>query len=399
MVELVNFEVYMAKQRSTRNPLFADEQYKGTEPVWSDKKLTDQEFKIALMHGFNYYNYFYSATDFKKEIINWLGKNSKLKPAEIARFRASNDKKLGPTVGALVRMHTRGAPLTKTHMEYIISAVKKVIADIETSDVTDFDNAIAAKKAKKTAKSTVTLVDGIQARMLQQARDTAGEIDGDLDDAVINGKNKLNVYKYLAEKQVSRPVASKIRAMYIKDYEELKASKKPGADPQLVEGYSNFTGVKLKRTLAWYDKMFSDVDNYLKLKAQDKKPRKRKVISADKLVGKLKYLKESKELGIASIKATDIVNAEQVWVFNVKTRKLGRYVAESGSQLSIKGTTILNFDAAQSVAKTLRKPKEQITEMMKAGKVNLRKYLDGIKATSIKLNGRINADTLLLRVA
>ena len=203
----------------------------------------------------------------------------------------------------------------------------------------------------------------------------------------------------MAEKEISRPGASKSRAMYVKDYEELKASKKPGADPQLVEGYSNFTGVKLKRTLAWYDKMFSDVDNYLKLKAQDKKPRKRKAISADKLVGKLKYLKESKELGIASIKATDIVNAEQVWVFNVKTRKLGRYVAESGSQLSIKGTTILNFDAVQSVAKTLRKPKEQITEMMKAGKVNLRKYLDGIKATSIKLNGRINADTLLLRVA
>ena len=388
----------MAKQRSTRNPLFADEQYKGTEPVWSDKKLTDQEFKIALMHGFNYYNYFYSATDFKKEIINWLGKNSKLKPAEIARFRASNDKKLGPTVGALVRMHTRGAPLTKPHVEYVISAVKKVIEDIATSDVTDFDNAIAAKKAKKTAKNTVTLVDGIQARMLQQARDTAGEIDGDLDDVILTGTNKLNVYKYLTEKQISRPVASKIRAFYVGDYEEIKASKKPDADPQLIEGYSHLSGAKLKRTLAWFDKTFSDIDNYLKLKAMDKKPRKRKAVSADKLVGKMKYLKEDKSMSLVSIKPTDIVHADQLWVFNIKTRKLGRYVAEDGMQLSVKGTTILNFDGANSISKTLRKPKEQITELMKSGKVALKKYLDSIKATGVKLNGRINADTLLLRV-
>jgi hypothetical protein len=234
--------------------------------------------------------------------------------------------------------------------------------------------------------------------MLQQARDTAGEIDGDLDDVILTGTNKLNVYKYLTEKQISRPVASKIRAFYVGDYEEIKASKKPDADPQLIEGYRHLSGAKLKRTLAWFDKTFSDIDNYLKLKAMDKKPRKRKAVSADKLVGKMKYLKEDKSMSLVSIKPTDIVHADQLWVFNIKTRKLGRYVAEDGMQLSVKGTTILNFDGANSISKTLRKPKEQITELMKSGKVALKKYLDSIKATSVTLNGRINADTLLLRV-
>ena len=92
------------------------------------------------------------------------------------------------------------------------------------------------------------------------------------------------------------------------------------------------------------------------------------------------------------------MGAEQLWIFNIKTRKLGRYVADSGHTLMVKGTTIQNFNERESIAKTVRKPKEKLPELMKAGKVNLRKFLDGIKATSTKLNGRINADTLLLRV-
>jgi hypothetical protein len=34
---------------------------------------------------------------------------------------------------------------------------------------------------------------------------------------------------------------------------------------------------------------------------------------------------------------------------------------------------------------------------MKSGKIQLRKFMEGIKATETLLNGRINADVLLLR--
>ena len=40
----------------------------------------------------------------------------------------------------------------------------------------------------------------------------------------------------------------------------------------------------------------------------------------------------------------------------------------------------------------------QLAEFFKAGKVQLRKFMDGIKATETLLNGRINADTVLLKV-
>ena len=99
-----------------------------------------------------------------------------------------------------------------------------------------------------------------------------------------------------------------------------------------------------------------------------------------------------------SINPVDIVGAEVLWVYNVKNRKLGKYVAEAmGGVLGVKGTTITGYDANKSTQKTLRKPEEQIKQFLASSKVELRKYLENIKTTEIKLNGRINADTILLK--
>jgi hypothetical protein len=68
-----------------------------------------------------------------------------------------------------------------------------------------------------------------------------------------------------------------------------------------------------------------------------------------------------------------------------------------GSGLSVKGTTIIGFNEEQSIQKTIRKPEEKLTEFKSAGKRKLEKFLDEINAVDIKLNGRINADTILLK--
>jgi hypothetical protein len=70
-----------------------------------------------------------------------------------------------------------------------------------------------------------------------------------------------------------------------------------------------------------------------------------------------------------------------------------------GGALGVKGTAITGFNESKSVQKTLRKPEVQLKEFMAAGKIQLRKFLDDIKATDIKLNGRINLDTILLKVS
>ena len=66
--------------------------------------------------------------------------------------------------------------------------------------------------------------------------------------------------------------------------------------------------------------------------------------------------------------------------------------------MGIKGTSITGFDLAKSVGKTLRKPDEKLKEFAKASKVQLRRFLEDIKATETLGNGRMNLDTVLLKV-
>jgi hypothetical protein len=115
-------------------------------------------------------------------------------------------------------------------------------------------------------------------------------------------------------------------------------------------------------------------------------------------VSKMKYAKTHEPLKLVSVNPEDIIGAKELWIFNTKTRKLGKYVAAEYQDLSVKGTSIIGFDENNSVQKTLRKPEEQLKEFKAAGKVALRKFLEDIKAVDIKLNGRINEDTVLLKV-
>ncbi len=131
---------------------------------------------------------------------------------------------------------------------------------------------------------------------------------------------------------------------------------------------------------------------------KSRKPRQRKQKSPEQLVSKLKYLDKHEELKLESVTPKDIIGALQLWVYNTKSRKLGCYNAEDASGLSVKGSTIINFNEIKSTQKKLRKPEVTLPEVLKGGKVYLRTALDEIKAVASTLNGRLNTDTILLRI-
>jgi hypothetical protein len=130
----------------------------------------------------------------------------------------------------------------------------------------------------------------------------------------------------------------------------------------------------------------------------NRKPKAKKAVPAEKIVAKLKYKKADEPLKLVSINPADILGAKELWTYNTKSRKLGKYVASEFADLGVKGTSIVNFDEHKSVQKTLRKPIDQLKEFKAAGKVALRKFLDDINAVDTKMNGRINEEIMLLKV-
>ena len=176
---------------------------------------------------------------------------------------------------------------------------------------------------------------------------------------------------------------------------------------QLLESYEDISDEVIEKGIKAHDNIFKACDYMIDMANANRKPRKKKSISKDKLVSKLQYSKEDTKYNLKSIDPKDIITAEQLWVFNTKTRKLGIYVASvldprglnrEGTGLSVKGTSVQGFDPEKSVQKTLRKPEEQLSEFMKCGPVKSKTFFSEIKSMEIALTGRINPDTILLKV-
>ena len=114
---------------------------------------------------------------------------------------------------------------------------------------------------------------------------------------------------------------------------------------------------------------FTACDTIIQTKATTRRARKPKARSKEAIIKKLKYAINCPELGLASLPPTDIVYANEVWVYNTKTRKIGVYKAlnvdprnmqRPGTGIMIKGTTLQDFCTESSTQKTLRKPVEMI---------------------------------------
>jgi hypothetical protein len=340
-----------------------------------------------LRRSFYYYNYHYSQKDCKKYVVEWMQKQPTMfTKRDIGAFIRSPDRSMSMTACSLVMAARQGMPLKTRHTDFLKEAIAVSIKTAEPEV-----EVVAEDKPK-------AYVPTIQDRLNEKTSEIIGELEGIFDDVATGVKNPTKLYDFLVSHNVVQSQLGKYETLYSKRRDELELAQSR-TDAQVTEGYRHLKAADFKRITGWIDDLLSAVEQYRGVKKATKKARVKKAPSKEKLVAKLKYAKDDKALKVVSINPAEIVGSSELWVYNNKTRKLGRYVAASYQTLAIKGTSIINFDTDKSVAKTLRKPEEQLKDFAKAGKVALRTFLKDIKAVEIKLNGRISTDVLLLRVA
>jgi hypothetical protein len=249
------------------------------------------------------------------------------------------------------------------------------------------------KEVKKTVAVVTAPVVSIQDRMDEKARELAGEIEGAIDDFILN-KSPFSAKNYLLSQSVSAPIAKRIGDIFIKMYNEL-ADAINEEDTQLVEGYSNFTKRELKAFHKFVGEIVDDCHQMVQTAKADRAPRKRKPQSPTKLVSKMKFMREFAELGLKSVKPESIIGSTEVWYYNTKYRRVGVYKGEGGNPLSVKGTTIIGFDVKESQQMTLRKP-EEFFKGLSLGKRALNGALKKLTTKPSAPNGRINEECILL---
>jgi len=256
-------------------------------------------------------------------------------------------------------------------------------------------------KAEEAAKPKQGYTPSIQERIKEASSAIIAMLEEDVDKFITDPKKYkvLDSVRFFRKHSVNQAHARHIKAFYEPILAEYTLLQKPAReqDEGLKEAYQHLGKAEIKKAVELFQGIISACDLITAESKATRKTRTPKPKSADKLVAKMKYCKSDEKYKVASINPADIIDAQELWVFNVKTRKIGKYVAEEHATLQVKGTTLQFFDANQSVAKTLRKPEQQLAEFNKSGKVQLRKFLGNIKGVETKLNGRFNADTVILK--
>jgi hypothetical protein len=407
------------------------------EPSWEGwEEWTGEQIHKHRRHTHSWYYEHFKPADLYTNVPKWMEQDDDFYSKEdIKAVKNAPNSALSITAGIVARMDLMGAPrLNKKeadHWESLAGTSGELTCGVERflrgkiADAIRIGSEIVEVKEEEAKEKVKKYVPTIQERIQEQCRQMCEPIEDWLEGWVEDPKSfdpeGLDISKHLKRVQCTQAHARKMRQWYeaeVKDFNDLDRMPTKGqlakmsdhdADmwEQLKEGYAHLKKSDIAKYKKANAKLLSNFDMIIDLAKATRKPRKAKARSASKVVEKLKFCKADDKYSLASIDPTSIVGANELWVFNIKTRKIGKYIASNidpkglareGSGLSVKGTTIIGFDEEQSIQKTMRKPVDQLKEFKDSGKVKLRTFLDDIKTTDTKLNGRCNPETVLLKV-
>jgi len=362
----------------------AEAKYVGTEPTWEAQPTEDSRIG-ALVSAFNWYNYACDKKQAKEMLLTYLKDQGRLN--DFKTIKGVADSGLHLTTAWLARMSTQGLELNADEAERINLEVSRHATP--TVDVAD-----ATTEDEKPKGPT------IQERMLEKANEAAGELEGLLDNFIANGCKPVKGEDAISVLKVANILPQHISV--ITDIWEAKLAEFQAAhdgDEEIAEYYAGYGKIELRNLVKFAEQVIADSLSYVQYKKVAKAPRRKTPVPPEKVVAKLKYQKEDTALGIKSEKPVKILGAKEMFVYNTKNRKLQYYVADPHSGgLYVKNNAVIGYDPTQSIMKTLRKPAEQLKELMKASKPNSRKFFTDIKAVEAKLNGRFAETLVILKV-
>jgi hypothetical protein len=365
------------------NPRDADTKYMGEEPFFP-LQPTSESRKLILSTSFTWYNRFYGKKDAKELLCQYLDHHDRT--ADAKYLRKVHESEYVMTFCWLARMSLRGLELTSQELVTLENEITRLLKLVHKPEV-----------VKEVAPSNRP---NIQELMREKAGEAAGELEGLLDEYMTTGKTTQKVVDVVAKFNVMPqhiPIIVEIWKRKAEEFAELAE----GNDKDLNEAYAFLGKVQVRNLIKFVDNVLGDLNSYISIKKASKAPRKRKAVPVEKIVAKLKYLKEFKDpvnkLDLISVHPTKLHGASEAWVYDTAKRKAHHYIADEYSKsFTVKGNTILGFDSNASEVKTLRKPGEQIKELM-GSKPAARKYFKEIKAVATAPNGRFNENMIILK--
>ena len=362
------------KELHPRDP---DAKYFGSEPTFAEGS------KWSLGSALTWYGHFYDKKDSKEFIAQYLEAKGKADKAK--SVRRVHENQVITTYGYLARCFVRGY-VSEEHTQKLNDEIDRMIRTVEVV---------------QTAEKPVSNRPNVQEIMREKTHEAGGELEGRWDEYIADGckkENNINTINILSQYNIlPQHIHILIDAWNkkLEEYYEVQAGK----DEQLNEAYARFGKIQVRNCISTIESVIAELNSYINIKKTGRKPRAKKPVPVEKVVRKLKYLKSFKieKLELESVSPTKLHGCSEAWVYDTKKRKLHHYVADEYTKsIGVKGNTVLGFCTKESQIKTLRKPEEQIKQIM-GSKPAARKFFDSIKAVGATPNGRFNANMIILR--
>jgi hypothetical protein len=366
-----------------------DTKYLGNEPLFV--KQPDADLRAStLTRSFNWYTHFFDRKVAKEQLALYAEYTER--PELGKQIRKVDDKEVMSTFGWIARLHMRGLNLTEAEKAKLDAELTRLTQTMKKQVPVE----IAPEEKPASNRPNV------QEIMRERARVAAGDLEGILDEFIISGAKtasiNVNTVGTLTEHNVLPQHISLLSEVWRKKLTEFQEILE-GTDPQLTEAYAHYTKHQIKAVVKFCESVLAGLDSYINVKKAAKRPRKRKPVSAEKQVSKIKFLKTFDELKLVSVHPSKLIGATEAYCYDTSKRKLWYLVADSHvGSLGVKGSTIQGFDTTKSGMKTVRKPQEVLKKLLTVGKPASRKIFSEINAVHACPNGRSNENLIFLKV-
>lgn len=356
----------------------------GDEPIYKGIISDKADTKLAKM--LNWYNVMADDKDRDKWLTDYMKKKG------YSKTDISNIVNLNP-LGNVAK--NGAAVLSRIESNGTIFA-----GELEGRVKERIERALSYSQREVKEDTSNVKVVSIQDRIKALAEPHIIFIDDEIHSWYHERKTKIDfsLYTYLQRNQLNSQICNHIKSLVSKIHAE-HAEMMEGKDEQLNEAYAYLSNASKKAIMKLLTSCMDDIERFVgnTKVSKPRKPRKKKEVTTSKLINKLKYQTEFSKLKIKSISPESIITAQQLWVYNTKYGQLTMFNALDPKGLSVKGTTIINYDENTSIKKKLRKPEDVIQKVLTGGKLVLKKLMSDLTTKPIEVNGRINDDCILLK--
>ena len=249
---------------------------------------------------------------------------------------------------------------------------------------------------KQKANNVVSISPAV--KLMRKINNTIMQELLDLEDKWIDGDDAtINIYDRFKYHGLTNTAISHVKPMiegWLLDYEDAYHKR----CEQAVEGYSHLKRSTLNHRIKVCKAMLEDLERIRSATKASRNVKVKRPKSVDKQVAKVQYKKEDNDYKIVSINPIQIPTKTRLYAFNTKSKMVTEYVTESVNGFEISGSTIKNISKGLSRTICLRKPLDFLPVVLQKTPKQIDAAWQTLKTKTKVPNGRINKDTILLRV-